>query len=56
MLNLGTIKTPFNKNIIKIDLFDIINYYGGKECIPEHIKGSLIKDPFVEIVIEFTEK
>ena len=56
VLNLGTIKTPFNKNIIKIDLFDIINYYGGKECIPEHIKGSLIKDPFVEIVIEFTEK
>ena len=52
--NIGSLKKPILKTLIKIDIFDIFNFYGGRENLPKEVEEEIVKTPFVELIIEYT--
>lgn len=51
--NIGFVKKPVLKTLIKIDIFDIFNFYGGQENLPIEVKNEIVETPFVEIILEY---
>ena len=51
--NIGYVKKPILKTTIKIDIFDIFNFYGGREKLPIAVEEEIVKAPFVELILEY---